>query len=283
MVRTVFATGRSVTSLFTLLIAALVCATATPSAHSASLERLGDGRVVITAFGERLAFREKDAGNIFFYWPKYNCDPEDGSGSNLARWLDDSKVAECLNRTIPDGVVPGERRALLFKIFLTYEDGRKYPGVGKRIDQPLGNVPPLYPGGVKPEELPEPPLLSGQMYINVDPSYAGEACTSPVEVLPDALGYRTHPGGKSPPSVGYILPPDRRPGHASRPLCVSCRQIGTWDCSVNLRSSDKTVSLSLEWFDRNFQGPQSTWTLYDAAARKIAQSIFIDHPSGDVQ
>jgi hypothetical protein len=43
------------------------------------------------------------------------------------------------------------------------------------------------------------------------------------------------------------------------------------------------VSLSLRWFDWDFHGPRSTWILYDAAARKIAQSIFIDRAPGDLQ
>jgi hypothetical protein len=202
----------------------------------------------------------------------------------LALWLDDPKVAECLNRILPDDFVPGQRQSLTLKIYLGYEDGRMYPGVGKRIDQPLGDVPPLYPGGVEPDELPDPPLLSGEMFVHVRHSYTGLECLTPVKGPPDALGYEPHGGDKSPPNEQYTLPPDRRLGHASRPLCVGCARTGrSWDCAVSMRSSDKAVSLSLGWYDWNFQRPQSTWTLYDAAARKIAQSIFIDRAPGDVQ
>jgi hypothetical protein len=49
------------------LIAGLLAVTTVSSAPAASLERLGDGRIVITAFGERLAFREKDARNVDFF------------------------------------------------------------------------------------------------------------------------------------------------------------------------------------------------------------------------
>jgi hypothetical protein len=281
MVRTVIATGRSVTSLFTLLIAALVCATATPSAHSASLERLGDGRVVIKAFGEKLAFREKDASAVGFYWPKYNCDPKGGSGSTLAHWLDDPRVAECLNRTIPDEFLPGSRQSLTFKIYLTFQDGRLYPGAGKRIDRPLSDVSPLYPGAIKTEELPETPFLSGDLEVRLRDPYTGLECLSPVEGPPDALGYQILRAGKSPSSALYTLPADRRPGHTSKPLCVTCSQLS--GCFVVLRSSDKVVSLSLGWRERDILRSQPSWSLYDVAARRIAQSIFIDRAPGDVQ
>jgi hypothetical protein len=56
--------GRMV--LGSMAVSALILFSA--SAHSASLERLGDGRVVITVFGERLAFRESDVDNVYFWW-----------------------------------------------------------------------------------------------------------------------------------------------------------------------------------------------------------------------
>jgi hypothetical protein len=284
-INTLFAPSIGSINCAIALIAGLLCATAAPSAHSASLERLGDGRIVLTALGERLAFREKDAGRINVYWPPYPCDPKPRSVFvTLALWLDDPKVAECLNRAIPDGVVPDKRQSMTLQIYLGFEDGRGYRTSGKRPDQPLDNVPPLYPGGIKPEELPEPPMLSGEMYVNVRHPYAGLECLSPVKGPPDTLGYEPHGGDKSPPNLQYTLPPDRRADHALRPLCVGCSRTGnSWDCAVIVRSSDKAVSLSLQWFDWDFHGPRSTWLLYDAAARKIAQSIFIDRAPGDLQ
>ena len=59
-------------------------------------------RVIIHAFGEKLAFREKDAGRIGFRWfyGHEQCLPN--YGANLALWLNDPKMAECMNRVIPD-------------------------------------------------------------------------------------------------------------------------------------------------------------------------------------
>jgi hypothetical protein len=266
------------------LAAWLVSAMVAVDAQPASLVRTGDGRIVLTALGERMVFREKDAARINLYWPPYPCDPKPSSVSvTLALWLDDPKVAECLNRAIPDAFVPDKRQSMTLQIYLSFEDGRGYRTSGKRVDQPLGNMPPLYPGGIKPEELPEPPMLSGEVRVSVRHPQIGLECLSPIKGPLDALGYEPRGPGKSPPFSLYTLPSDRRPGHTSRPLCVSCSQISGWDCAVSVRSLDKAVSLSLSWFDWDFHGPRPTWILYDVTARKIAQTIFIDRVPGDVQ
>lgn len=176
------------------MIFGLLCVVAAPNAHSASLERLGDGRVVIKALGERLAFREKDASRVMWYWPSEPCGPKRRSSLTVALWLEDPEVAECLKLAIPDDFVPDRRQTIGFKIYFGYENGGRYPGLGKRIDQPLGNVPPLYPGGIKPEELPEPPFLDREFLISIRSSYTGLECLSPIKGPQDALGYEPHGG-----------------------------------------------------------------------------------------
>lgn len=266
------------------LMAALLAVVAiAPAARAASLEHLDDGRVVIRALGERLAFREKDAARVMWYWPSEPCSSKTHLSLSLARWLEDSDVAKCLESAIPDNFVPNGRQSITFKIYLGYENGIRYPGVGKRIDRPLGDVPPLFPGDIKPEELPEPPLLSGVFSVSIRNPYTGLECLSPSTEPQDALGYERHGGGKSPPTSEYTLSADRRLNHASRRLCIGCSQISAWSCSVALRSSDNVAALSLSWFDWDFHGPRPTWVMYDAIARKIADTIFIDRNPGSVQ
>lgn len=65
-----------------VLVAALFCATI-PIAHASSLERLGDGRVVVQVLGERLAFRDLDAGRVGLNWPSYRCDPKPKGSTTL--------------------------------------------------------------------------------------------------------------------------------------------------------------------------------------------------------
>jgi hypothetical protein len=85
----------------------------------------------------------------------------------------------------------------------------------------------------------------------------------------------------SPRFEEYTLTAAARIGSASRPLCVSC--VHGVDCAVDLISSDNATGVSLSWDQGEFIGPQPEWLKYDAAARKIAQSIFIDRPAGDFQ
>jgi hypothetical protein len=266
-----------------ILVSSIHLALFASAAQAASLERLGDGRIVLKALGEELAFREKDAPRIGLYWPSYPCDPKRSGGVTLALWLEDPKVAECLKTAIPDNFVPGSKHSLTLKIYLGYEDGSRYPGAGKRIDRPLGQVSPLYPGRIEQGELPEPPFLSGELYVGLRHPFTELECLTPIQGQPDALGYRSHGGDKSPPNEQYSLPANRRMGAATRPLCLGCSHVSSAHCAVALRSADKVVALSLEWFDWDFHGPRPTWVMYDAAARKIAQSIFIDRTPGDLQ
>jgi hypothetical protein len=108
----------------------------------------GDGRVVITAFGERVAFREKDAANIEFFW-EADCNPHYALGTSLERWLNDPKMAECLDRTIPNDVshVVSNVGTITFQVTLTLKDGL------------------VYPGGTSPNEISKASLFPRRLYV----------------------------------------------------------------------------------------------------------------------
>lgn len=255
------------------LIAALLFVIATASvAQSASLERTSDGRVVIAVLGEKLAFREKDTDRVNLHWPSYPCTPK-SLWPNLSLWLNDPNVAECLNSSLSTSYTAGSKQTVALKVYLSYEDGRSYRNIRPK-DRPRE---PLYPGALKPDDLPNPLAVTGEIDVRVRDPYTGLECLRPINGPPDALGFEDRRGG------WYTLPASKRLGNTSKSLCVSCAQISGWSCSVMLRSLDKAVSLSLSWYEPTFQGPQPTWLLYDAAARKVAQSIFIDRAPGDVQ
>jgi hypothetical protein len=74
-----------------------------------------------------------------------------------------------------------------------------------------------------------------------------------------------------------------RLGRASRPLCVGCGEISVISCAVHLTSGDRAVGVRLGWDQGNMPGPQPEWLAYDAAARKIVESILIDRQPGDLQ
>ena len=251
--------------------------------YAASLERLGDGRIALKALGERLVFREQDAEFIGVYWPSYPCKPRPERGVTLAQWLNDPAIAACLNAAIPDELMPGQNKSMVLKVYLAYADGVRYPGPGKRIDQPLGDVPPLYPGGISVQELPSPPrLLGGEVFVSVGPPDMATQCYQPPRVAPDELGYREI-RSRNPSGIGFYLAERSRPDNASRPLCIGCSRINTWGCGIKVMSEDRVAFTSIEWFEGNQVTPRAAWTAYDQIARKIAQSIFVDRPQGDFQ
>jgi hypothetical protein len=249
-----------------LLLVAASIHLATPSARAASLERLGDGRVVITAFGERVAFPEKDAANVYFWW-EGDCDPRDRLGTSLDRWLNDPKIAECLNRTIPSDVsnVLGSLGDITFQVTLMPEDGL------------------LYPGAINPDEVSKSSMWPRSLSIVLrHPTLRGD-CSFHDPGIADRLGYQRHLISVSPPLEEYTLKAAARIGSASRPLCVSCSQWSSVVCSSRIISGDKAVGVHLGWEQGDFVGPQPDWLKYDAATRKIARSIFIDRPTEDFQ
>jgi hypothetical protein len=260
------------------LLAALVCAVLSPpSVSAASLERLPDGRIVLTALGEKFAFRERDAEQVDLHWPEYPCKPKPRRVS-LALWRDDPVVAACLNKAIPDDFPPGSLQSLTLRVQLAFENGEPYPGQGKRIDEPIGTDSLLYPGPIKATDLPTPPRLFGFVFVSVLHVNKGFNANVPADGSPDGLGYQAHRIGKAPPF--YRLPADRRPGNMMKPLDVACSDAKPSHCSISLRSADGYVGLGLDWLGPS---PRADWTLYDAAARKIADWIFIARKSEDVQ
>jgi hypothetical protein len=245
---------------------------------AASLERLPGDRIVLTALGEKLAFREKDADHIELYWPQYPCKPKPNRVS-LALWRDDPVVAACMNKAIPDNFPPGSQLSLTIRVRFTFENGEPYPEKGRRLDEPIGASSVLYPGQIRSAELPVSPRLleftfAGVLHVNkaFNPNI-------PLDGPPDSFGYRQYQRiGKESPS--YRLPADRRLGDAVRSLDVACSDVRDSVCSISLRSSDGFVSTGVRWLGPS---PRADWPLYDAAARKFANSIFVARPPGDVQ
>ena len=70
-------------TLVTAILAGSICALSSVSVLAASLERLSDGRIVLTALGEKFAFREKDADHVELYWPQYPCQPRPARADGL--------------------------------------------------------------------------------------------------------------------------------------------------------------------------------------------------------
>jgi len=222
---------------------------------------------VITAFGERLAFREKDAGNVELWWLG-RCHQLNSVESALEQWLHDPKVAECLNRTIPTDAVDieGALGSILFQVTLVVEDGI------------------VYPGGINANELSKtstspyrrPSISSRQPGFKDD-------CRFDNPGIQDRLGYELHAITVSPNHEEYTLNATARLGQTSRPLCVACGKDSIVACAVHLISGDRAVEVALGWDRGEETGPQPEWLVYDAAARKIAESIFIDRSPGDLQ
>jgi hypothetical protein len=276
--------SRRVLRLGLACVITLLAFSVASNSEAASLERLPDGRVVLTVLGERLAFREVDADRVGLYLPSDVCRSKNPTGVMLRQWLDDPAVAECLRTAIPDTYVP--RNSVTFRVYLGYEDGTSYPGKGKRLSSLIGDLPPLYPGGVTVDELPQPSLLSSSMFVTVrDPIY-GMECMAPIEGRPDDLGYQGRQAGKSPPTMRFTRSSEKRPdrpSHATRPACIGCTQISGWNCAIGVKSKDNRVAVSVQWHDWDFHGPRPEWALYDTIARKIAESIFSSRDGGDIQ
>jgi hypothetical protein len=232
---------------------------------------------VLTALGEKLAFREKVADHVELYWPEYPCTPRPNRVS-LALWRDDPVVAACLNKAIPNEFPPGSRQSLTLRVKFTFEDGESYPAKRKRIDEPIGADSLLYPGRIKASDLPTSPRLFEFMFVGVFHVNRAFDPNVPADGLPDSLGYQAHRIGNAPPF--FRLPADRRPDKAVRPLDVACSDASPSHCSISLRSTDGYVGLGLEWLGPS---PRSGWVHYDAAARKIADSIFIARTPGGIQ
>lgn len=260
-----------------LVATTVVAALFLSDASAASLERLPDGRIVLTALGEKFAFREKDADHVDLHWPEYPCKPVPLKIS-LALWRDDPVVAACLNKAIPDAFPPGSRLSITLRVQFTFDGGEPYPDRGRRIDGSLATGAILYPGRIARSDVPDPPKLFGFLYVGVGHVNKDFNPNIPTDGDPDGLGFQAHRVGKAPPF--YRLPPNRRRDASIRPLDVACSDSERSVCSITLRSTDGYVGLRVEWLGPS---PRSGWALYDAAARKIADSIFVARTPGDVQ
>jgi len=232
------------------------------SAHAASLERLNDRRVIVNIFGEKLSFRTEDASNVeFLFTGPPDCDSKYPTPT-LKRWLDDPSVAACLEHRLADT----SGRAAVMIMHFTTRGPLDFPGAITQAD---------FPGGI----------IGTDISIMLRHPATGQLCVASSGWTADKLDYQTRPLGKSPKTECYKLPAKERLGNASRPLCVGCSgDIGqSAVCSVNLASKNNSAGLSLSWIDFHFNGPTPLWIKYDAAARKIADSIFVARPSGDLQ
>jgi hypothetical protein len=259
-------------------VIALAASSLASKSEAASIERLPDGRIVLTALGEKFAFRESDAEQVDLHWPEYPCKPKPRRVS-LALWRDDPVVAACLNKAIPDDFPPGSLQSLTLRVQFTFGDGEPYPRKGKRIDEPIDADSLLYPGSIKATALPTPPRLFSFMFVGVLHVNKNFRPNIPLDGPPDSLGYQRYrrTGKESPP---YRLPADRRIGSAVRSLNVPCSDVSDSVCSISLRSSDGFVWTGIEWLGPS---PRADWAFYDAVARKIADSVFVGRPPGDVQ
>jgi hypothetical protein len=262
------------------------------SARAASVERQADGRVIVSALSQRLYFRERDAEWIEL-WPPGECGAP--KRVNLAKWLSDSQMAECLNRAFPDS--GGRHRTLFISMPAILDSGRIFPG----------NVEPTNIGGIAPlgmsVELMEAPRVRPETPISANPPVAAP------------LGYTLYSRKTSFEQDTYVLDASKRMGQASRSLRIECTRPGAppsvegcridassadglamcWkpgeappeeSCAVTLNSADGMATLNLFWrqkVDVVQGGPQLEWLNYDAAARQIADSIFMDRPAGDLQ
>lgn len=252
---------------------AVVLALVSTEVSAASFERLPDGRIALVALGEKFAFPESELDDVELAGPEYPCEPRP-TRLSLALWRQDRRIAECLNKAIPNDFPPGSRLYLALRVKVRFSNGTPYPEPGRTITDPIKTSASLYPGDVKPTDLPAPPRLIDFIYVgvlhinkNFDPGI-------PPDGPPDDLGYQLHAAGK--PGQFYRLSANRRLGKATRPLDIAC---GSY-CSVRLTSSDGHTALRLEWMGPS---PRSGWSRYDAAARKIADSIFAARAPGDLQ
>jgi hypothetical protein len=96
-----------------------------------------EGKIILTVWGQRMAFMEKDAESIFIYWPDEICKqprpphqfttPPEGPDGSLARWLRDPKEAECFERSLPD--TPDEKTTIELRIWNDYYKKQIDPSV----------------------------------------------------------------------------------------------------------------------------------------------------------
>jgi len=243
------------------------------SVWAASFERLPDGRIALVVLGEKFAFPEDELDDVELAGPEYPCNPKPLRLS-LALWRSDQRISECLNKLIPDSFPPGSRLYLSLRVRVRFEDGTAYPEPGRTITDPIRTTSSLYPGRFSPNDLPIPPRLIDFVYVGVLHINTNFDPHIPADGPPDDLGYQMHGAGK--PGQFYRLSADHRIGKATKPLDIAC---GSY-CSVGLTSSDGYVALRLEWMGPS---PRRGWSQYDAAARKIADSIYAARPPGDLQ
>jgi len=230
-------------------------------ANAAVLEKLSDGRVVVTAFGEKLAFRQKDAGRIEFEMITDACNPKHSFMYTLKQWFEDPKIAQCMERAIPSN--SGGMQAIQISIEPTIDDGL------------------LFPGGISQDQL-APDLL--KEHLNIALNYPpGSNCQSDKDWRSGPPGYQVRFVSRSPPQLEYRTSADRRIGSLSRPLCILCKELES-ACGVVLNSRDYHAVLYFTWRVPGIYTPNTAnWPSYDKVARDIARSIFIDRPAGDFQ
>jgi hypothetical protein len=230
-------------------------------ALAASLQRLPDGRVIITALGQKLAFRENDAESVLFSW--YNPPCDSGGENTLAQWLSDSKIASCLDRSIPDSS-SASSGPLTFYLILKKDDA--------------GHI---YPGGLEYAESLKPLLNSWVVQGKLNALNRSETyCEHSIHIGPTRFGYEQ--GRLEGGTDTFELRASARTGNASQPLCVFCHKDNS-SCAFGLSTSDGFASIGINWDQLDRQWPRPEWVEYDVALRKIAAAIFIDRIAGEFQ
>ena len=255
--------------LLTLIMSVSFAIGATGTATTASLKESGAHYLELKADGEVLAFRSKDANKVDILGiTPCPTQPAEFRSANLADWLADQKLADCLNKEIPDGR-PVKGLGLIIKPIPRNEDGL------------------IYPGEIQSNDFPKQALNWRSLVIGLAHGDQSPVCRSPPTGGPDSLGFMM--SLVLPNVIHYIeytLPANMRLDGASRPLCIICtafeRLPDLNSCKVSLVSKDGSASLSLMWYPK-WPDPSPDWIRYDRSTRMIADEIFTARSKGDLQ
>jgi len=210
------------------------------------------------------------------------CNPKSSVSisTSFAAWLADPKAADCIGERLPsDRPTPDPIDVSLDGSYFQ-EGAIVYPGSIRREDAItfLWNDP-------RQRDSKGNQGLSSGFKINILSDrivaitrFCNKSNLRNISLRPYEAGSTWYTNGS-----GGVLPAADRIGAVEQDLCVGCAVITSSRCNIVLVSRDKRVALVFEWYQDNPPVPRSEWVRFDATARKIAQSIFVDRPPGDFQ
>jgi hypothetical protein len=279
--RSISPSGKVATLKAIIFLLAALVAQGVGLADAASVTRTESGGIVISAYGERMSFKEGDAGRTVFNFVGSNCD------SNKRAFLIDAinrqDIVDCVSKdenvTADDRAHRGTPPDIFADFFL-----------GGRDDEQV------YAIGVEPavSQLVGLMILEGQrphISIFVHTPGKGPLCNTTTEGADDALGYTRREIRLGPHGFQFTLPAARRASHAERLLCLSCFSSSAdasppeqlWFCGIDEVSLDGGTVLTFWWLTKGVLESRVEWTALDTYARSVARSIFADRPSDDFQ